>query len=180
MADYPHMPAWDQSAQDYALTRAETRPAPAALHRVVQLLLLNLALSIALTVVVLLLRHSVVDYQVAHAHLRRNSPLSPDEQRRTLRDAATIAIYSRLVGNVVVATVYFYLVRSLRRGRRRAYRRVLVLSIAGIASLALLWTQPYPSWMRIEQLGQGLVLVAILYQVTRPDVRAYFPKARRA
>ena len=159
-------------------TEARRTP-PAALHPVIYLLLVNLVLSIGLTLVVLLLRHSVVDYQVNHAHLKSNSSLSPAEQRRILRDSATFAVYSRLVGNIVVAVVYYFLVRSLLRGKRRAYRRVLWLSIAGIASLALLWTNPYPAWMRVEQIGQGVVLAAILYQVTRPEVRAFFAKPPR-
>jgi hypothetical protein len=155
----------------------EQRTPPASLHSVIRLLLVNLALSIGLTIAVLLLRHSVIDYQVAHAHVRANSTVSPAEQRRILRGSATVAVYSRVAGNAVVAIVYYFLVRSLLRGRRRAYRRVLWLSVAGIASLGLLWTQPYPNWMRIEQVGQSLVLAAILYQVTRPEVRAFFAKA---
>jgi predicted cobalt transporter CbtA len=157
----------------------ERRTPPAALHPVVYLLLVNLVMSIGLTLVVLLLRHSVINYQVDHAHLHSDSALSPAEQRRILRDSATIAVYSRVAGNVVVAIVYYFLVRSLLRGKRRAYRRVLWLGIAGLASLALLWTQPYPAWMRAEQLGQGFVLAAILYQVTRPEVRAFFAKPSR-
>jgi hypothetical protein len=152
------------------------RAPPTALRPVIYLLLGNLILSIGLTVVVLLWRHSVIDYQVDHAHLRSNSTLSPDEQRRVLRDSATIGVYSRVAGNAVVAVVYYFLVRSLLRGKRRAYRRVLWLSVAGIASLGLLWVQPYPSWMRIEQVAQSFVLAAILYQVTRPEVRAFFAK----
>ncbi|MDQ1720836.1 MAG: hypothetical protein QOI26_570 [Pseudonocardiales bacterium] len=152
------------------------RTRPVALHPVIYLLLVNLILSIGLTVVVLLLRHSVINYQVNHAHLKSNSTVSPAQQRRILRDSATIAVYSRVAGNVIVAVVYYFLVRALLRGKRRAYRRVLLLSIAGIASLGLLWTNPYPTWMRIEQVGQGFVLAAILYQVTRPEVRAFFAK----
>jgi hypothetical protein len=155
------------------------RTPPAALHPVIHLLLVNLALSIGLTLVVLLLRHSVIDYQISHAHLRSSSTLTAAQQRTILRKSATVGVYSRVVGNIVVAVVYYFLVRSLLRGKRRAYRRVLWLSIAGIASLALLWTQPYPAWMRIEQLGQGVVLAAILYQVTRPEVRAFFAKRPR-
>jgi hypothetical protein len=155
----------------------EVRPdPPAALHPVIRLLLVNLVLSIGLTIVVLLLRHSVINYQVEHAHLRSHSAASAAEQRRILRQSATIGVYSRIAGNVVIAVVYYFLVRSLLRGKRRAYRRVLWLSIAGIASLGLLWTQPYPNWMRLEQVGQGFVLAAILYQVTRPEVRAFFAK----
>jgi hypothetical protein len=166
---YPHLAPIVEQPQ-------ARRTPPAALRPVIHLLLVNLILSIGLTVVVLLLRHSVIDYQVDHAHLRSESTMSAAEQRRILRDSATLAVYSRVVGNVVVAVVYYFLVRSLLRGRRRAYRRVLWLSIGGIASLGLLWTQPYPNWMRIEQVAQGFVLAAILYQVTRPEVRAYFAK----
>jgi hypothetical protein len=169
---YPNMAPIDEPAE-------LRRTPPAALHPVIHLLLVNLILSIGLTLVVLLLRHSVINYQVNHAHLKSNSAVSLAEQRRILRASATIAVYSRIAGNVVVAVVYYYLVRSLLRGKRRAYRRVLWLSIAGIASLGLLWTQPYPSWMRIEQVGQGFVLAAILYQVTRPEVRAFFAKPAR-
>jgi len=79
-----------------------------------------------------------------------------------------------VAGNVIVAVAYWFLVRSLLRGRRRAYIRVLWLSIAGILSLAFLWITPYPAWIRVEQVLQSLILVAILHQVTRPEVRAYF------
>lgn len=166
---YPQLAPIDEPAE-------VRRTPPAALHPVIRLLLVNLALSIGLTVVVLLLRHSVINYQVEHTHLSSNPRLDPAEQRRIVRQSATLAVYSRIVGNVIVAVVYYFLVRSLLRGKRRAYRRVLWLSIAGIASLGLLWTQPYPNWMRIEQVGQGFVLAAILYQVTRPEVRAFFAK----
>jgi hypothetical protein len=166
---YPELAPIDQPSE-------VRRTPPAALHPVIYLLLLNLVLSIGLTVAVLLLRHSVIDYQVNHAHLKSSSTMTLAQQRRILRDSATVAVYSRVVGNVVVAVVYYFLVRSLQRGKRRAYRRVLWLSIAGIASLVFLWTQPYPAWMRIEQVGQGFVLAAILYQVTRPEVRAFFAK----
>jgi hypothetical protein len=169
---YPNMAPIDESTDG-------RRTPPAALHPVIYLLLVNLILSIGLTIVVLLLRHSVINYQVDHAHLKSNSAMSLTEQRRILRESATVAVYSRVAGNIVVAIVYYFLVRSLLRGKRSAYRRVLLLSIAGIASLCLLWTQPYPSWIRIEQVGQGFVLAAILYQVTRPEVRAFFAKPAR-
>jgi hypothetical protein len=70
------------------------------------------------------------------------------------------------------------LVRALLRGRRRAYLRVIWLSVLGIGSLALLWINPYPLWMRAEQVLQALLLAAILVRVTRPEVRGYFARRR--
>jgi uncharacterized membrane protein len=133
-------------------------------------------MSLLLTLLVFSFRDSVINFQVAHYHLQRGGNLSPEQQLEVARSSAQIGIWSRVAGNVIVAVAYWFLVRSLLRGRRRAYIRVLWLSIAGILSLALLWITPYPAWIRVEQVLQSLILVAILYQVTRPEVRAYFGK----
>jgi hypothetical protein len=74
----------------------------------------------------------------------------------------------------VLSVVYTFLVRALLRGRRWAYRRVLWLSGAGIVALVALQLTPYPWWMRTEQLVQAAVLAALLFFVTRPEVRAHF------
>jgi hypothetical protein len=157
--------------------RPDERPiAPSELRPVVRLLLVNLTLSILLTMLVFAFRHSVIDYQVAHTHISRSSDLTPDQQRAAIRSGANAAIWGRAAGNIVVAVAYFFLIRGLWWGRRRSYRRVLLLSIAGPASLILLWVRPYPAWMRAEQVMQALVLLCILYFVTRPKVRAHFVK----
>jgi len=149
-------------------------PRPAALRPVVVLLLTNLALSIALTVAVLALRHSVIDYQLDHRNV-------PPELRADLRHTYESAIWSRVIGNLIASIVYTFLVRALLHGRRWAYRRVLWLSIAGLIGLALLFLTPYPAWVRVEQVLQMAVLAALLYFVTRPDVRRYcqLPRGRR-
>jgi peptidoglycan/LPS O-acetylase OafA/YrhL len=144
---------------------------PAALRPVVALLLVNLGLSILLTVVVFAMKNSIINYQLDHRHIT-----DPD-LRATLRDAYSTAIWTRAVGNVVVSVLYVFLVRALLRGRRWAYRRVILVGIAGIVGLAVLWATPYPAWMRVEQILQSLVLAALVYCVTRPDVREHFRTA---
>ena len=42
--------------------------------------------------------------------------------------------------------------------------------------MLLIQASPYPTWMRVEQLAQAVVLAGLLYFVTRPAVRAYFAK----
>jgi hypothetical protein len=142
--------------------------APRALRPVVGLLLVNLALSIVLTVLVALLRHSLVTFQLDARHV------TDPAVRQQLRSAYTASIVSRGVSNIVLSVVYTFLVRALLRGRRWAYRRVLWLSGAGIIALLALQLTPYPWWMRTEQLVQAAVLATLLFFVTRPEVRAHF------
>lgn len=142
--------------------------APGALRPVVGLLLVNLALSIVLTVLVALLRHSLATFQLDARHI------TDPALRQQLRSTYTASIVSRGVGNIVLSVVYTFLVRALLRGRRWAYRRVLWLSGAGIIGLVLIQLTPYPWWMRTEQLVQAAVLAALLYFVTRPEVRGHF------
>lgn len=143
-------------------------PAPTALRPVVALLVANLTLSVALTVATVLARHSIIDYQLDHRHI------TDPALRTTLRHSYSYAVASRAAGNVVLSIVYVFLVRALLRGRRWAYRRVIWLGGAGILGLLSLQATPYPAWMRAEQFTQALVLAALLYRVTRPDVRAHF------
>ena len=143
-------------------------PPPRELRPVVGLLLTNLGLSVLLTVAVLVARHSVVSYQLDHRHI------TDPAQRDILRRGYTAGIYGRIFGNVVLSVVYVFLVRALLRGRRWAYRRVLLLGSIGIIALLLTQLTPYPAWMRAEQILQALVLAVLLWFVTRPEVRAHF------
>jgi uncharacterized membrane protein len=151
-------------------------PPPKSLHPVIYLLIANLAMSLLLTILVFIFKDTVIDFQVAHYHIKQDRDLTPEQQLDLARTSAKVGVWSRVAGNIVVAVVYWFLVRSLLRGKRRAYIRVLWLSIAGIVSLVFLWIYPYPAWIRIEQVLQSFILVGILYRVTRPEVRAYFAK----
>jgi hypothetical protein len=149
---------------------AGTSDAPGALRPVVVLLAINLTLSIALTVATLVARHSIVSYQLDHRHI--TDPV----QRQILRNSYVYGIVSRAVINVVVSVIYVFLVRALLRGKRWAYRRVVLISAFGIVGLIVLQITPYPTWMRVEQLLQAVVLATLLWLVLRPEVRAHFDK----
>ncbi len=163
---YPAAPPPPEASES---SESDAEP-PQALRPVVALLLSNLGLSILLTVAVLLARHSVVNYQLDHRHIT-----SPAE-RDTLRTSYSASLWGRVIGNIVVSVVYVYLVRALLRGRRWAYRRVVLIGALGIVGLVLIQATPYPPWMRIEQGAQAVVLAALLYFVLRPEVRAHFAK----
>ena len=123
-----------------------------------------------LTVAVLIKHTSVIHYQLAHHHV------SDPSERSTERTSLEVGLWSRIVGNVVISVVYAFLVRALLRGRRWAYRRVILIGAVGIVGLLAIQTSPYPTWMRVEQLAQALVLAALLYFALRPDVRAHYAK----
>jgi hypothetical protein len=165
-AGYASYPAPGQPA--WGAPQEPAPPPPPELRRVVGLLIANLTLSLVLTVVVLLARHSIVNYQLDHRHI------TDPGQRAALRDGYIGAVIGRVVGNIVISIVYAFLVRALLRGRRWAYRRVIWIGCAGIVGLVLVQATPYPVWMRIEALLQALVLAALVYSVLRSDVRAYF------
>jgi hypothetical protein len=147
---------------------AGSSDAPRGLRPVVVLLALNLTLSIAVTIATLVARHSIVTYQLDHRHI------TDPAQRQLLRNSYVFGIVSRAVINVIVSVVYVFLVRALLRGRRWAYRRVILIGAVGIAGLVILQFTPYPTWMRIEQVLQVAVLATLLWFVLRPEVRAHF------
>jgi hypothetical protein len=162
------MPPPPAEPQEPAGFFAAASDAPRELRPVVVLLVLNLVVSIVLTIATLLTRHSIVTYQLDHRHI------TDPAQRQTLRDSYTAGIVTRAVANVVVSVVYAFLVRALFRGRRWAYRRVILIGAVGILGLVILQFSPYPTWMRVEQLLQALILAALLWFVLRPGVRAHF------
>lgn len=121
-----------------------------------------------LTIITVFARRSIVSYQLDHRHI------TDPQQRAALRDGYTAGIIGRVVGNIVVSVVYVFLVPALARGRRWAYRRVILLGILGIVGLVIVQFTPYPPWMHVEQIIQILVLAGLVYFVTRPEVRAHF------
>jgi uncharacterized membrane protein len=161
---YPSAPPPPPEPQQPVPTAAER---PRALHWVVMLLVVNLALSIGLTIAVLALQHSVITFQLNARHI------TDPHERELLRSTYKTTIWIRVATNVVVSVYYAFLVRALLRGRRWAYRRVVWLSAAGIVALVAIWLTPYPTWMRGEQVAQACVLAGLLYFVLRPEVRGF-------
>ena len=142
-----------------------------ALRLVIVLMFVNLGLSVVLTVLMLIFHTSLVNYEFAHTHLR------PGEDPATVRTALQSALWGRVAGVVVVSGLYVWRSFSLRAGKRRAYIRLIWICGAGLVGIVyLLAGAQYPSWMRIEQVLQGIVLISLLIAVTRKPVRARFAK----
>lgn len=144
---------------------------PPELRPVFYLLFANLGMSVVLTVLVFVFRDSLVDYQLAHAEL------PPGTNVEAFRSALHQQVWLRVAGVVLVSAMYLRIGYRLRQGHRAAYRRVLLVSIAGLLGLVSLLLSPgYPLWMHVEQVVQGAVLAALLWFVTRPALRARFAK----
>lgn len=150
------------------------QPMDSALRLVIILMFVNLGLSVLTTIVVLILHNSVIDYQIAH------TPLGPNVNMVQLRTALQGALWGRLAGNVIVSVFYVWRSFALRRGSRYAYVRTYYIAIVGLLALVYLFvvSNQYPVWMRVEQVLQALVLLALLIAVSRPAVRARFAKQR--
>jgi glucan phosphoethanolaminetransferase (alkaline phosphatase superfamily) len=141
-------------------------------RRVVRLLLLNLGLSALLAVLFVIFHGSLLDYQVAHLNL------PPDADVAAVREGLSIGLWSRVGGVVIIAIVYTVLLRRVRDGHRRAFVRILVISVVSLAGIAYLFASgQYPLWVDVEQGIQALVVLALLWAVTRPAVRAHFRPA---
>jgi hypothetical protein len=88
--------------------------------------------------------------------------------------AVNAVVWIRSAGVLLLALLALRWAAQLGRGSRGAYRRLLWVSIAGslgIAALALSPDSPFPLWFRVEQAGQGLVLVALAVVLCTPQVR---------
>jgi uncharacterized membrane protein len=142
-----------------------------ALRLVITLMFVNLGLSVVLTALMLIFRTSIVNYEFAH------TPMPAGTDPATFRDTLQAALWGRLAGVVVVSALYVWRAFSLRAGKRRAYIRLIWICAAGLAGiLYLIVGGHYPAWMRVEQVLQGIVLIALLIAVTRKPVRDRFAK----
>lgn len=150
-----------------------TRNAPAPIRPVIVLLLVNLALSAVLALLFVLFRGPLVDYALAH------TSLPPGSDVAGAREGLSVGMVSRAVTVAIVAVVYVFLIRGLLAGRRRAWIRVLILSVASLAGIGyIVFSGLYPAWVDVEQGVQAAVLLGLLWAVTRPGVRAHFAPAR--
>jgi hypothetical protein len=96
-----------------------------------------------------------------------------------LRTSLAGAMWGRVAGIVVVSVLYVWRSFALRRGSRGAYRRLILICVVGLAGIVfLIASAQYPVWMRVEQVLQGIVLLALLFAVTRRPVRDRYAKPR--
>lgn len=162
------------SAPPVEMPRDETSQGDKALRLVLIIMFVNLGLSVLTAIVTLILKDSVVDFQLAHAHL---PPSAPPAEIALLRRTLETGLWTKLVAMVLVSAIYIWRAYSLRRGSRGAYVRLYYICIAGLLGIAyLIFAMQYPVWMRVEQGLQAVVLIALIYAVSRPEVRARFAK----
>jgi hypothetical protein len=146
--------------------------APSELRRVITLLLVNLGLSALLALLFALFHNSLLDYQMSRLGL------PPTADVAAVRAGLSAGLWSRAVVVIIVGVVYVFLVRQLRDGRRRAFVRVLLISVFSLIGIGYLAASgQYPGWVVTEQVVQALVLLALLWAVTRPAVRQHFAKS---
>lgn len=140
-----------------------------ALKRVVTLLYVNLAISLVLAALTFLFKHNIIDYQLA-------TMPSADQTAKT-RQTLDNLLWIRPVSVLVVSIIYVRIASRLHLGKRSTYIRVLFIAIAGFLGLAyLVATAQFPIWMRACQVVQALVLLGLLFGITRPAVREHFRK----
>lgn len=153
-------------------------PVDTALRRVIILMFVNLGLSVVTTVITLFMKDSVLSYQLAHTHLPTGA--TPAEVA-TIHQALQTALWTKLGASILVAGLYIWRAYALRRGSRGAYLRLYYICVIGILGIVyLIASGQYPVWMRVEQVLQALVLVALLIAVSRKEVRYRFAKQRYA
>ncbi len=146
-----------------------------ALRLVITLMFVNLGLSVVLTILLLIFRNSLLDYQMAHTNI------PPGANPAAIRQALQGALWGRLAGVLLVSALYVWRAFALRKGKRGAYLRLIWICVVGLAGIVyLIAAAQYPVWMRVEQVLQGLVLVALLIAVTRKPVRDRFAKQQYA
>lgn len=154
--------------------RRERLPMDSALRLVIILMFINLGLSVLTSILVVIFHNSVIDYQLAHTHL------PPGADVDILRNTLQSTLWVRLASSVLVSALYIWRAYSLRNGSRGAYIRLYYIAIIGLVGIAYLIfvSTVYPTWMRVEQILQAIVLVALLVAVSRPAVRDRFAKQR--
>lgn len=151
------------------------QPMDGPLRLVIVLMFVNLGLSVVLTVLLLIFHNSLVDYQLAHM------ALPPGTNVAVIRTSLQSALWGRVAGVVVVAAFYVWRAFALRQGKRRAYLRLIWICVIGLLGIVyLIAAGNYPVWMRVEQILQGIVLIALLIAVTRPAVRNRYARQRLA
>lgn len=135
------------------------------------LLLLNLLLSISVTVVSYLHRDDMVAMMVSASG-------------GSFDDAGAESFAERMLllragGNLLVALMYGFLLWGAWRGRWWAWRRLVWLAFGGAAALGYLLTQPYTDILKVQQGVQLAVLLALGAVLVHPAVRLYCGKRHR-
>jgi hypothetical protein len=146
-------------------------PPPRLVRIAAVLLLVNLALSVLVTVLSFVLKDDIIRLTLEQTHRQ--------DATDTARQAVITSLWVRAGGNLLVGVLYVFFISRLYRGKRWAWRRLVFLSIAGCVGMIFLLTQHYPPIFKVEQVVQLLVLATIAVCVLHPDTRAHYAKRPR-
>ncbi|MEV4760917.1 hypothetical protein AB0J86_38255 [Micromonospora sp. NPDC049559] len=139
-----------------------TSPPARAVRPVVVLLFGNIAVNLIFAALTLVFRHEVLAYQLAR------DP-GADE------DSLAATLWTRPIPILIMAVAYVWVARQLWRGQRRAYLRVRVVSAAGLLAVGwLVLSAAYPTWLRVLQVAQLVLLAALVLAVNRRVLRTAF------
>jgi hypothetical protein len=143
-------------------------PPPRLVHIATVLLLVNLGLSVLVTIMSFVYQDDIIRLTLEQTHRADVS--------ETARQAVQTSLWVRAGANILVGLIYLFLISRLRRGKRWAWRRMVWLSIAGGIGMIFLLTQHYPPVFKVEQVLQLLVLAGIGVCVLHRDTRAHYAK----
>ncbi|SCF04317.1 hypothetical protein GA0070607_4787 [Micromonospora coriariae] len=90
------------------------------------------------------------------------------------REDLPSSVWSRVLPVMLVALTYLVVIGGLRLGRRRAYRQVIFISVIVLLGVGLAMFQPFPWWVRAVNVAKALVVLALLFLASRPQVRSWF------
>lgn len=144
---------------------------PKQLRWTAGLLILNLALSISVTVISFINREDLVQLMVNAARGGMSAAQA--------REVAETTLLIRAGTNLLVALMYALLLWGAWRGRRWAWRRMVWLAFAGAAGMIYLLTQPFTPILKAEQAVQLAVLLTLGAVLLHPAIRTHCTKRRR-
>ena len=149
-----------------------------ALKRVSTVLYVNLAISLVLAALTFLFKNSILDYQLSGVPgIGESTPAQVTGDR----EALSAVLWIRPLSVLIVSVVYLRLANRLHLGKRSTYLRVLIIAVLGFLGLGyLVATAQFPVWMQVGQAVQALVLLGLLFVVTRREVRDHFAETSRS
>lgn len=99
-----------------------------------------------------------------------------------LGQPGTISIYvwGRVITEVILGAAFFLFTFLWRRGKFWGYLRMLMTSCLALVSTlsVVVLAGDYSWWLRAEQAIQAVVVVALLYVLTRSVIRRQFAKKK--
>ncbi|MFE9955145.1 hypothetical protein [Micromonospora sp. NPDC005299] len=146
---------------------------PPQVRRMILLMLANLALSALLAGLMLVFQEQLLDYQLAHLDLPAGTDLA------AARESLRSSVWSRVLPVALVALAYLWVIHRLQLGQRKAYRQVVFISVIVLLGSGLTLLQPFPWWLRAINVAKALVVVALLFLASRPQVRSWFAATSR-